>query len=617
MKLPYHWKKRFILALDKFREGRRKVALLFQFVQDDIYEIDKVAYPWLRRFMIFLTLLVIASFLLPIGFDLTPELARLNIQIEKGLLIGFVANVILRFFLTNKRSLYLKKRWFEVLLSIFAVYLITGLNLELLNKFDLEISGIESPENFILNVIKGYLLIFMSSKVVYNLPDMLDRQKNTARLLVYSFLVIIIIGSALLMLPGSTIDGEGLAFIDALFTSTSAVCVTGLIVVDTATHFTLFGQIVIMLLMQLGGIGIVTFATFLFIYISGGLGIAQMNAIKSVVAEQNTNLLSTTLKKVIGFIFFVEGLAAVVYFFSWDFEFASQGQRFFFSIFHSISAFCNAGFSLFTNSLADAHNVTNLPVNITTMILIILGGLGFTTIWEIIQRENPNNQWRSRLSIHTRIVLRVTGILIFGGTILILILEWNNTLADFSVGNKILVSFFQSVTTRTAGFNTVDIGEIGVSAILVMLSMMIIGGSPASTAGGIKTTTIAVVLRSISMTITGKSRMEMLKRTIPNSIIFQAISVLFLALICIVISTILLSITEDLPFLDLFFEEVSAFATVGLSRGITAELSNWGKSILAISMFWGRVGILTFMVAFAEKEENKNYQYPEETLMVL
>lgn len=616
MKLPYNWKKHLILALDKLRIGRKKSALLFRFIQDDIYEIDKVAHSWLRRFMIVLTLLVIASILLPIGFELTPELARLNIRIEKGLLIGFVANVILRFVLTNDRILYLKKRWFEILLTIFAVYLITGFNISLLDDVDLTVIGIETPENFILNIIKGYLLLFVSLKVVYNLPELLDKQRNIARLLVYSFVVVILVGCALLMLPGSTIDGEGLAFIDALFTSTSAVCVTGLIVVDTAIHFTLFDQIVILVLIQLGGIGIVTFATFLFIYISGGLGLAQMNAIKSVVAEENTNLLSSTLKKVIGFIFVIEGLATVVYYFSWDYEFVSTGQRFFFSVFHSVSAFCNAGFSLFTNSLADAHNVTNIPVNITTMILIILGGLGFSSIWEIIQRENPNAKWRRKLSIHTRIVLSVTGILIFGGAILILALEWNSTLADYSFGNKVLISFFQSVTTRTAGFNSVNIGEIGVSATLVMLVLMIIGGSPASTAGGIKTTTIAIVLRSIAMTVTGENRMEIFNRTIPNSIIFQAMSVFFLAFICIVISTILLSITEEFPFLDLLFEEVSAFATVGLSRGITSELSTWGKAILTVSMFWGRVGILTFMVAFAKRQENLNYQYPEETLMV-
>lgn len=616
MKLPHHWKERLFRVLHEVRSLKQKVPLLFQFVQDDIYEVDKVVYPWLRRFMIFLTLLVVVSILLPIGLELTPELARLNLQIEKALLIGFIANIIIRFILTNNRLDYLEKRWFEVLLSALAIYLVTGFDSYFLNNDILKSIGIDEPETFILNIIKGYLLLFVGSKALYNLPELLDRQKNTARLLVYSFLLIILTGCAFLMLPGATIDGEGLSFMDAIFTSTSAVCVTGLIVVDTATHFTLFGQIIIMILIQLGGIGIVTFATFLFIYISGGLGIPQMNAIKSVLAEENTNLLSTTLKKVIGFIFFVEGVATIIYYFSWDYEFVSNGQRFFFSLFHSISAFCNAGFSLFTNSLADAHNVTNIPVNITTMILIILGGLGFTSIWEIIQRKNPKKQWRKRLSVHTRIVLIVTGILIVGGTVLILALEWNNTLADYSWGNKILVSFFQSVTTRTAGFNTVNIGEIGVSATLIMLVMMIIGGSPASTAGGIKTTTIAIVLRSIAMTVTGKNRMEIFKRTVPNNIIFQAMSVFFLALICIVISTTLLTITEDQAFLDLLFEEVSAFATVGLSRGITAELSNWGKSILVMSMFWGRVGVLTFMVAFAKKKENINYQYPEETLMV-
>jgi potassium uptake TrkH family protein len=475
---------------------------------------------------------------------------------------------------------------------------------------------VEDPEGFFLKFLKGYLLFIVIIKFLQYLPELLEDQKNTARFLVYSFLSIIAAGTVLLMLPGATQDGNGLAFIDALFTSTSAVCVTGLIVVDTATHFTLFGELVIMTLIQLGGIGIITFATFLFLFISGGLGVGQMNTVKEMVAEKNTSLVTATLKKVVGFTFLVEAIAVVAYYVSWDMEFSSQGQRFLFSAFHAVSAFCNAGFSLFTNSLADAHNATNWPVNITTMILIVLGGLGFTVIWELIQRRTERKMWRRHLSIHSRVVLATTGILIVVGTVLVLILEWDKTLAGHSTVDKFLLSLFQSITTRTAGFNTLDIGVIGIPAILGMLILMLIGGSPASTAGGIKTTTFAVLVRSMTMSIRGYSRMEMFKRTIPNSIIFRAMTVILLAVSCISISTILLTVVEDHAFLDLLFEEVSAFATVGLSRGITGDLTSWGKSIIIVSMFLGRVGILTFMVAFASRADNRKYRYPEESIMV-
>lgn len=616
MKLPPHWNRKWIKAAVKWKETRRKWNLFSHYIQDDIYEIENVAYPWLRAFTGLLALMVLASILIPIGFELTPRTRHLLYQIEEGLLVGFALNTALRIFLTSDRLTYLKRRWFEALLSVFALLLVLDLNFSFINFINSMLVGVRQPEVLMLNIIKGYLLLFVFVKVLHNLPYLLDRQKNTGRLLVYGFLFIIFLGALMLMLPGATQDGEGLSFINALFTSTSAVCVTGLIVVDTATHFTLFGEIVIMTLIQLGGIGIVTFATFLFLYISGGLGVAQMNIVKNVVAEDNTNLLSHTLKRVIGFIFTVEAIGAVIYYFSWSMSFESTGQRILFSVFHAISAFCNAGFSLFTNSLADSANALNPAINITTMMLIVLGGLGFTSVWEIIFKKITRSSWRNRLSVHTRTVLITTAILIFSGAGLYLGLEWNNTLAGYSYFDKVMVSFFQSITTRTAGFNTVDTGAIGISATLVMIMLMFIGGSPASTAGGIKTTTFAVVLRSIGTTVRGYSRMEMFKRTVPNHIVFQAMAVVLLALSCISISTVLLTITEDLPFLDLLFEEVSAFATVGLSRGITADLSPWGKTILIISMFWGRVGILTFTVAFAKKADNRKYKYPEETLMI-
>lgn len=615
MKIPYDWKQKWIRLLRRWRDFKKRANLFFHYVQDDLYEVDQVAEPYLRAFSGLLALMVIASLLIPLGFVLTPEMQQLNQQIEGWLLFGFVLNFLVRLTLTSSRGEFLQKRWFEGILSIFSIVLLVDLIapvpfIEPLFFFTAD------PEAFFLQFLKGYLLFIVIVKFVQYLPELLENQKNTGRFLVYSFLSLIAAGTLLLMLPGATQDGQGLVFIDALFTATSAVCVTGLIVVDTATHFTLFGELVIMTLFQLGGIGIITFATFLFIFISGGLGVGQMNTLKDMVAEKNTNLVTATLKKVVGFTFAVEAIAVVSYYIFWDMEFSSQGQRFLFSVFHAISAFCNAGFSLFTNSLADVHNATNWGINITTILLIILGGLGFTVVWEIIQRKSESQIWRRRLSVHARVVIVTTITLLAIGTVVILALEWSNTLEGHSTPDKILLSLFQSVTTRTAGFNTVDTGAMGIPVILGMLILMLIGGSPASTAGGIKTTTFAVLIRSMIMTIRGNNRMEMFKRTIPNTIIFRAMTVILLAVAWISISTIVLTIIEDHALIDILFEEVSAFATVGLSRGITADLTTWGKAIIIMSMFVGRVGILTFMAAFASRVDNRKYRYPEESIMV-
>ncbi|MBN2731872.1 MAG: hypothetical protein JXR26_05515 [Balneolaceae bacterium] len=616
MKLPNNWRPKWIAFLRRWRMFKKEASLYFHHIQDDIYEIDKVSHPYLRIYTGILSLLVVINILIPIGFKLSPEMINLNQQIEGWILFGFVLGFLLRLTLTSDRLSYLRKRWFEGVISLFSIIILIDYTISSFGLIAFLFEGSDRPEELFLQFLKGYLLLVVFIKFLQFLPELLDKQKNTARFLVYSFLSLIAGGTFLLMLPGATMDGEGLIFIDALFTSTSAVCVTGLIVVDTAIHFTLFGELVILGLIQLGGIGIITFATFLFLFISGNLGVGQMNTLKDMVGEKNTSLVTSTLQKVVGLTFFVETIGAIGYYLSWEISFPSHGQRILFSVFHAISAFCNAGFSLFTGSLSHQLNATNLGINITTMVLIVIGGLGFTVIWEMIHMRTKRSSWRKRLSVHTRTVLYTTGILIVAGTLLILSLEWNQTLAPFSWGNKVLVSLFQSITTRTAGFNTIDTGAIGMSATLVMLILMFIGGSPASTAGGIKTTTFAVLIRSIATTIRGYNRMELFKRTIPNTIIFQAMTVMLLAGSCIGISTILLSMVEDHAFMDLLFEEISAFATVGLSRGITADLSSWGKLIIIISMFLGRVGILTFMIAFAQSVDTHKYKYPEETLMV-
>ena len=616
MRFPYRWKTKWLELLIKLRRFRKKTNLRLQFIQDDLFDIDEVLRPYFRAFSALLMVFATFSLLIPVSFHLSEEHLRLNNKIEVGLLIGFLASSVVKLIITSDRKNYLRKRWFEMVFSVFSFFFLIDNAISKVPVFEFLFSVSGSTESHFLRILKGYLILIVIIKAVQYLPELLSRQSNSARFMVNSFLFLITAGTILLMLPGTTVDNQGLDFIDALFTATSAVCVTGLIVVDTATHFTLYGQVIILSLIQLGGLGIITFATFILLFISGGLGVRQLSTLKDLVSEDNTSLAVNTLKRIVGFTLFAEIIGMGLYYIFWTTEFPDNGQRLLFSVFHSISAFCNAGFSLFTNSLADSQNALNPGINLTTVVLIVLGGLGFTVEWELIHRYTNKKYRRRKLSVHSKLVLVTTASLIAFGMGSYLILEWNNTLQGMSVIDKLMVSLFQSVTTRTAGFNSVDIGSIGIPATLVIISLMVIGGSPASTAGGVKTTTFAILFRSIIMTIRGNDRMEIYKRTIPNTIIFRAITVLLLAGGFIAVSTILLSIFEDQSFIDLLFEEVSAIATVGLSRGITSELSSWGKAIITLSMFMGRVGVLTFMVAFAKRVDIQKYQYPEENIMV-
>jgi potassium uptake TrkH family protein len=461
--------------------------------------------------------------------------------------------------------------------------------------------------------VQLYLVLLIAIKFVQVIPEIIAKSQNLARLVLGGFMALILVGAFLLMLPASTVDGLGLSFVNALFTSTSAVCVTGLIVVDTATHLTLFGQTIIMVLIQLGGIGIITFATFLALYLTGGIGVTERSALKNIIQQDDVRAVSSTIKIIVLLTLGIELIGALGYFISWSEEIPDIGARAFFSAFHAVSAFCNAGFSVYTNSLAGPINATAFDINIITMVLIILGGLGFTTIWELLSRRKGN---RKRLTVHSLVVLKMTAILIIGGWILVSVLEWNGVLSPFEAGEKLLVALFQSVTSRTAGFNTIDTGALDISTALIVIVLMSIGAAPSSTAGGLKVTTVYILFVSMLATIQGKKRLEVAHRTIPNDIVFLAISSTFLAFSVLTISTILLVIFEDFSFFDILFEQVSAFMTVGLSRGITAELSDPSKLVLTATMFLGRVGLLTFAVAFATKTDNRNYRYPEESVLV-
>lgn len=616
-KIPYYWRRKILGWFEQAKSRFRQLSQKFRYLQDDLYEFNRKANPWLHGLSVSLSIAVILSLLIPLFFEDPSVYTSLTQLIDQILLVAFGVYFYTRLILTTNRIEYLFSRWPEgigaTLALLFGIDLMATGGVYTIHL--LEVLGISGADAILLIIIKGYLILLVGIKVIQAIPRIISSNSSPARLVLTSFLLVIFGGMLLLMLPAATVDSAGLVFIDALFTATSAVCVTGLSVVDTATHLTMFGQGVVLVLIQLGGIGIITFATFLAMFFSGGVTLDGRNALQEVISGQDVNTISRTIKHIIILTFTIEFIGFIGYYFSWAEVIPDDGERLWFSLFHAVSAFCNAGFTLFTNSFSDPGNATSLPVNITSMLLIVLGGMGFTTLWETLNRMTGKSRSK-QYSIHSIIVFRMTAFLIIAGALLVLALEWNSLLASYTFGDKLLFSVFQSVTARTAGFNTLDTGALSAGLTLIIIVLMSIGASPSSTAGGLKTTTIYVLFKSVIANVTGSKKIEISNRTVPNRVVFRALTSVFLASFVLISGLILLTITEDFPFLDILFEQVSAFMTVGLSRGITSSLSDTGKSILIISMFTGRVGILTVAVAFAKKELKRNYKYPEESVMV-
>jgi trk system potassium uptake protein TrkH len=428
-----------------------------------------------------------------------------------------------------------------------------------------------------------------------------------------SFFIFIVIGTILLMLPVATADGNGTSLIDAIFTSTSAICVTGLIVQDTLVYFSRFGHIVILTLMQLGGLGIMTSYALFSIAIGKRLLISQQVAMKGVLDTEYGEIKKTVLFIVIS-TFIIEAIGAVVLAIHWSGE--PLGDYVFYSIFHSISAFCNAGFSLFSNSLINYGS--DVVVNTTIGLLIVAGGLGFivlTNLSGFLLFFSKRNKKR-RVHLHTKIVLTTTGILIILGAILFYTFECKNTLDQFSIKDKVFVSFFQSITTRTAGFTTVDIGSLATPTLLYFIFFMFIGGSSGSTAGGIKTGTFFVILAMVYNMFRGREDVEVFERTINRRTVQKAISITTISILTIVLFCMVLLYTEDAPFKVVIFEAFSAFGTVGLSAGLTPDLTDIGKILISILIFMGRIGPLTLALILGREIAERKIRFPEERIVI-
>jgi len=615
MKLPYHWKRKIIRWQHKTRNYWHSWQIRYKNLEVELYDLNEKVRPYIRWVNILLFGSILFSLIFSLIGNSTEGLYHFNQQLEIGLLATFCLVYLTRLFLTSQKFAFICIRYFESFLFIYSLGIFIALFIADLGHANTLARFIGQPSTYalIMNLLKVGLGIFIFAKVVHVVPFLLKSRQHPGRVLSASFMILIFIGAGLLMLPETTVDGRGLDAIDALFTSTSAVCVTGLIVVDTATHFTLAGKLIIMTLIQLGGIGMITFATFFALFIGDKMGMGQMAYLRDIVQEKKVTQTLSTLKKIVALTFTIESIGAIGFFLAWQSHFDSFGQTLLYSAFHAVSAFCNAGFALFTNSLADPGNALSLAINGVTMFLIVMGGLGFATTWEVF---TGRKKYMKSYSTHTKLVLITTTALISIGFIVILLVEWNGALSPYSLPEKIMISLFQSITTRTAGFNTIDISGLGMAATMIIMILMAIGASPASTGGGLKTTSFAVMLLAVWSALKGQKRCEFAHKTIPVDIILKAFISLFVAGLFILIGTFLLTITESGDFMDLLFEQISAFATVGLSRGATSELTEYGKVIITITMYVGRVGSLTLFAAFADRTRKQNYQYPSETVMV-
>ncbi|MGI6574649.1 MAG: TrkH family potassium uptake protein [bacterium] len=432
------------------------------------------------------------------------------------------------------------------------------------------------------------------------------------QIVVFSFLIPILLGTIVLRLPQVTQDGHSLSMIDAIFTATSAVCVTGLTVVDTGTFFSRFGQVIILLLIQIGGLGLMTITTLYWLLLGRRIQLRERLLVREAL---NLNTLAGVIRLVRAILattFIVETLGAILLSI-WFVPRVGLVQGAFFGLFHSISAFCNAGFDLlggyrsFTAYAADSY------LNIVLISLIVIGGIGFTVLMDIYRYHHSR-----RLSLHSNVVLVVTGGLLLVAFLGFALLEGRNpaTLGHLTPGGRFFSCLFQAVTPRTAGFSTIPVAKLRQETLFFLVFFMFIGASPGSTGGGIKTATFGALLAAVWAISTGRKEIDIFQRRLSYLIVVKSLAITLIGLTVLFTTTIILSLAEEKKLLPLFFEAASAFGTVGLTTGITPHLSFWGKIIIIINMFFGRVGPLTLVLAFGQREHQSIVKYPEEKIIV-
>ncbi|MBL7836120.1 MAG: ATPase [Bacteroidetes bacterium] len=550
------------------------------------------------------------------GFNHSRENLDLIIFISRFFYLVFIFNFFIKLFLSKDKLVYLSNNAFEGVLILLVLY--DGISYflfghPLLEKL-LSPLGIENYRAIYHFFIQFFLLFFVAIELIKSINSVYTSKLKPTTLFIFSFILLIVGGGLLLTLPGFNKTGQYLNLIDALFTSGSASCVTGLVVVNTATFFNLKGQLIILILIQLGGIGILTFASFFASFVKKGIGVKHQIAMNELLDSENISGTFFLIKRILVMTFIIEALGAIGIYMLWgDYQFNSLGEKIYFSVFHSISAFCNAGFSTlefgFETPLASELYMMHLFLGV----IIFLGGIGFPVLRDVFSplmlRDRLKHPWKS-WKLSTKVAIYSSLILIVLGMSAFYFLHVRTHYTDKSPIALISITFFQSINLRTSGFNSINLEHLPNVLILISAFQMFIGASSASTGGGIKTSTFVVMMVAVIGSIRGKKMMSISNRTISIELIYKAFSVVIFSGMFVLMVITLLTITEpDIAPIRLAYEAVSAFATVGLSTGITANLSDASKIILTIAMFIGRVGILTLAYSLSTKAIAADYKY--------
>lgn len=587
------------------------------------YKSKRLEY-WIVGATVLAILAVIATFVLLFGFDEPLLPARLLYTVQTVLFFIFLAEKLFRFFNAESKLNFLRYNWFEIPLLFLLLVDFVGAGRWFV---------IEHRALALQIAIAVYLALQVVSKVCFGMIQFASSGRNPSTGLVALFVLLISAGAGLLMLPRAH-TMQAMTFTDAVFTATSAACVTGLAVVDTGADFSIIGQSVILILIQLGGLGIVVFGAVLAMMLGQSLNVRESVTMQDLLS---TNTLSR-IRSMVGFIFaatlLIEAVGAVLLMDMWkdnpQMELTVRDQ-WFYSVFHSVSAFCNAGFSLMSKSLMDFESSPRVYTVIAP--LVILGGIGFSVLFNLShvaadrlirfvkRRMNPNAMLNrgipERLRLQTKIVLTMTVLLIVLGMGALMLYEYHAPTP--ARGNLILNALFQSIIARTAGFNTIDIGDTSEASQLIMIILMAIGGAPGSTAGGIKVTTMALVLVVVFSALTKRREVELFGRSVPREVVRRSISLMMMFAGMILLTTFTLVLTEQdsgWSLLDLAFEATSALGTVGLSTGVTPTLTAAGKWIIIFTMLIGRIGLLTLLAGLTFNIKPASYDYPSEPLMI-
>ena len=581
-----------------------------------------IPYRLLNKFIVVISLIGVGVALIDSGFELSVWLQQLFHLFYMSIILLSFVNTVRRYTRPKVRLTVNKVVVFDLLISIAILVLLV------LHFTELFQSGLSAPADGFI-AIKIAVLVTFIREISDNNFSLNRGFLNPGQIFILSFLSVILIGSLLLMMPNAT--NQSISFIDALFTATSAVCVTGLIVVDTATHFTTFGQVIIIGLIQIGGLGILTFVTYFSYFFKGGISYETQLSISEMTYSSRMGDMVTTLKSILYVTFGIEALAAILIYISiYDLSGMSVLERVFFSVFHAISAFCNAGFSTFSAGLYDESLRFNYPLQLIISITFLFGGMGFLIVVNLLRylrysmqramcRDGQRYAYQPwLLSINSRITLITSGALLLVGLIGVMMFEYHGVLAEHSSWyGKLIAGFFTAATPRTAGFNNIDLTDLAFPTIMLTIFLMWIGASPNSTGGGIKTSTFAIALLNTFSLARGQTRIEVFKREIADNSIRRAFSIMWLSLLVIGFGVTLISYDQpELDLIKVIFECFSAYSTVGLSLNLTTELSTFSKIVVSVIMFVGRVSMLTIFIALLKNKDERNYRYPTEEITI-